>query len=99
MAERRGSGKSESWTTIHSVCETQHRFWLVDDTGRVLVDPKGAEENYKMDLNSDAGLFAKREPLADAYIERVCGKSSRKRRPGAPVENLLIRLETPRALA
>ena len=61
--------------TVHSEDTTNRNFWLVDDTGRVLVYPKGAEDYYKVDLEVEQGLLHTSHPEASAYIEKVAGSS------------------------
>jgi len=75
VEEYRSSGKSGHWETIHSEDTTGRFFWLVDDTGRVLVNPKGADCHYKVDLSYEPGLLTAANPEADAYLARVARSS------------------------
>ena len=80
IEEYRSSGKSGHWDTIHTADTTGRPFWLVDDTGRVLVNPKGADDYYKVDLKFETGLFHNPDPLGVAYLDKVVGASSMRTR-------------------
>ncbi len=55
IEEFRKSGKHSNWVTIKSG-EDSKLFFLKDDTGSVLVDPKGAEINIPPDFSFESGL-------------------------------------------
>lgn len=59
--EYRSSGKHGRWVTIHRD-ERGIRFYLKDDTGRVLVDPRGAKVDIPKDLEIKSG-FGSDPPL------------------------------------
>lgn len=52
-------GKNSSWHTVHQELQA-HPFFLEDDTGRVKVDPAGAELDVPCDLeySTESGLAA-----------------------------------------
>ncbi len=51
VEEERRSGRSQSWHTIASGDSAAWGFYLEDETGRVLVQPEGAEFVVKADLS------------------------------------------------
>ena len=55
VEEYRSSGKSSRWVTIDSG-ERGTYFYLNDDTGFVLVDPKGAEVDIPLDFEFKSGF-------------------------------------------
>jgi hypothetical protein len=55
IEEYRSSGKNSQWVTIKKD-EQRSRFYLKDDTGRVLVDPTGASIEARRDFEYQSGL-------------------------------------------
>jgi hypothetical protein len=55
IRERRGGGKKSRWVTIFSD-EVREMFYLRDDTGTVLIDPKDAEIDIPADLDATSGI-------------------------------------------
>jgi hypothetical protein len=43
IEEERGSGRRRRWATVARGDSNEHGFYLADETGRVLVDPRGAQ--------------------------------------------------------
>jgi len=64
IEEYRSSGKSSSWVTVDAGRKEQP-FYLKDNTGGVLIDPKGANINVSRDFEFNPG-FGKKTP--DAII-------------------------------
>ncbi|HLC46170.1 MAG TPA: GIDE domain-containing protein [Candidatus Nanoarchaeia archaeon] len=55
IQEYRSTGKHSSWVTVKSG-EKRPRFFLKDDTGRVLVDPRSANIDIPQDYNLESGI-------------------------------------------
>ena len=61
IEELRSNGKSSSWVTIKE--ETLGtKFYIEDETGKVLVDPKEAEINLKEKMFYESGMFKQAPP-------------------------------------
>lgn len=75
IEEYRRSGRSGSWVTIHTSDTMNRTFWLADETGRVLVNPEGAKEFYKLDLSYKPGVLQIDNPDAESYIAATVGSS------------------------
>ncbi|MDP1853018.1 MAG: GIDE domain-containing protein [Candidatus Omnitrophota bacterium] len=56
VEEYRKSGKSGSWVTIASGNSFDCPFWLEDETGKIMVFPKGAEFIWPLDFQSRTGF-------------------------------------------
>ena len=76
VEEERRSGRSRAWHTISSGYSAAWAFYLEDETGRVLVQPEGAELELSADLSVtrpdlDGPLGAPRSPWAALPPEAV----------------------------
>ncbi|MBU0536223.1 MAG: E3 ubiquitin ligase family protein [Nanoarchaeota archaeon] len=69
IEEERGSGKNRHWVTLAGGTDMLH-FILKDDTGQVLVDPKGAEIDAAADLKGSSGLIKSSSPLVAEYLAK-----------------------------
>ncbi|MFA6028357.1 MAG: hypothetical protein WC969_00750 [Elusimicrobiota bacterium] len=85
IEEHRGSGKNSRWVTIHTADNTGDPFWFIDETGRVLVQPGGADKRYKVDASYGTGLLSGAPPEIAAYIRAVVGDSWSSRRLNARI--------------
>jgi hypothetical protein len=56
VEEHRRQGKNSRWVTVKKG-EYRPEFYLQDDTGKVLVDPAGAEVNVPKDFEYNSGLL------------------------------------------
>jgi hypothetical protein len=69
IEEYRKSGKSSRWVTLDqdtkSVC-----FSVEDDTGMVLVDPKGAETNVSVTFKSEPGFGKEPDPSIKEFLKK-----------------------------
>ena len=72
VEERRRSGKSHKWVTIEQG-ETDSPFYLRDETGRVLVDPRGADCSLDTDHSYTMETFTSsaQEVRFKAGLERI----------------------------
>ncbi|MBN1544008.1 hypothetical protein JW898_00945 [Candidatus Woesearchaeota archaeon] len=61
VEEKRSSGKNSYWATIKAGVDMVH-FFVKDNTGSVLVDPKGANVDIPVDYTFNSGI-AGRTPL------------------------------------
>ena len=69
IQEMRGSGKNAHWVTIRSATD-MIPFILEDETGKVLVDPKGSKVDFKKDLDYTTGFGNDYLPLtAKEYMK------------------------------
>ena len=68
------SGKSSRWVTVFRSTESAP-FYIQDETGKVLVDLKGAQIDLKKDTRATAGLFKKIPPNFEEFLKRVNIKS------------------------
>lgn len=58
VSERRSSGKSSRWVTVHSATSTAP-FDVYDGTGRMRVDPgRGVELLLRVDVKKSSGIFS-----------------------------------------
>lgn len=55
IEEYRRTGKHSRWVTVKKGEEVVH-FYLEDDTGKVLIDPKGANVDIPLDFQFNSGL-------------------------------------------
>ena len=76
VEEYRSSGKSSHWVTIKSG-DSCMPFFLQDDTGKVLVDPKGAEIDIPMDneFKSRSGYNPPKEVMTFLVANRLNHKN------------------------
>lgn len=56
IEEHRSSGKHSRWVTVKSGEDRVH-FFLQDETGRVLIDPSGAEIDIPLDFEFNSGFM------------------------------------------
>lgn len=68
VEERRGSGKSTRWVTILSG-DDSIKFWLQDETGSVLVDPKGASVDIPADFSLDSHMGSDPPPTVQRLLK------------------------------
>jgi len=61
IRERRGTGKYARWVTIYWKT-SDDRFFVRDDTGYALVDPKDAEIEIEPDLKLQTGIWGNKIP-------------------------------------
>ena len=94
VEELRQSGKSSQWVTI-SEHQSHTPFYIEDDTGKILVDPDGAEVDIPKDLSETTGVFDSLSPCTSDFAQQKgysMGLLDRKKRftewiiePGDPV--------------
>lgn len=68
IEEYRQAGKSSHWATVKSG-EKQTHFFVKDDTGYVLVDPKGADMEIPMDSQFNSGMGQDPPKIVKAFLE------------------------------
>ena len=71
VQEYRSSGKSHYWATIHKN-ERGNSFLVSDESGKVLIDPRGANLEKVQTMNSRKGMFDSLDQKATEYI-RMAG--------------------------
>ena len=69
VEELRSAGKSSYWATIEED-KSQTPFYIEDDTGKILVDPEGADVDIPQDLYEETGVFHRLSPCCVAFAER-----------------------------
>ncbi|MFC2075422.1 GIDE domain-containing protein [Bdellovibrionota bacterium] len=69
IEEYRRSGKSSHWETIEKE-SLGTKFYLRDDTGRVLVDPDGAEVDIPSDYQEQSGIGNPPPLQVEAYLKK-----------------------------
>lgn len=74
VEEHRSSGRSSYWKTIISESNFVP-FQLIDQTGRAIVDPAGAEVVLDFDGSSSSGTFNEANPTQEAFLQRHGHKS------------------------
>jgi len=75
VEEHRSSGRSSYWKTI--IQESNFvPFQLIDQTGRAIVDPAGAEVVLDFDGSSSSGTFHDANPTQEAFLQRHGHKSA-----------------------
>ncbi len=70
VEEYRSSGKSGHWVTIAEHTSPEY-FYLEDETGRVMICPKGAELHVHTDRNYSTGMGAKDKDLFLAQLKAL----------------------------
>jgi len=68
IEEHRGSGKHSRWVTIRSGEDRVH-FSLQDETGKVLVDPSGAEIDIPLDFEFNSGFMKDPPDSVKQFLE------------------------------
>ncbi|MBW2971899.1 E3 ubiquitin ligase family protein [Candidatus Woesearchaeota archaeon] len=68
IEERRSSGKNSYWATIKSGTDMVN-FFLKDNTGAVLVDPKGAQVDIPEDYSYNTGIAGRTPPMVVSFLK------------------------------
>ncbi|MBU2561444.1 MAG: E3 ubiquitin ligase family protein [Nanoarchaeota archaeon] len=68
IEERRSSGKNNCWVIVKSGTEMVH-FFLKDNTGSVLVDPKGANVDIPSDFTFNSGITKATPPTVESFLK------------------------------
>ncbi len=68
IEEYRQSGKNSRWVIVDSGKETAH-FFVADNTGKVLVDPKGAEIDIPLDFEFQSRFWKDPSPTIKKFLK------------------------------
>jgi len=89
ILEQHGSGKNSHWKTIYRADSSNLPFTLVDDTGEILIFPRGAQLQFEKDINltlsSFRSFFSSGNGPLESFVLRVVGSSMRTRKITASI--------------